>query len=40
MSDVEFGVKYGEMGAHQDVTFDKNTEKVVGFREPHRRFET
>ena len=37
MSDVELG---GEMGIYQNVAFDENTKKVVGFREPDRRFET
>lgn len=37
---VEAEVRWSEMGTHQDVTFDENAEKVVDFRESHRRFET
>jgi hypothetical protein len=40
MSNTKLGVRHGEMGIYQDITFEENTKKVVGFRKPHRRFKT
>lgn len=40
MSNIELEAKRSEMGIYQDISFDENTKKVVGFRESHGGFET
>lgn len=37
MSNVEAYARCGEMGVYQDVSFDDDPEKVVGFRKSHCR---
>ena len=40
MSNAEVVVRCSQMGIYQDVSFNDNSKEVIGFREPHCRFET
>ena len=38
MSDAEVEVRCSQMNIYQDISFDDDSEEVVGFRESHCRF--